>query len=87
MKAETLKEARRSDRISERTRIVVTGVQERAAADERIAKAVAGLRRDGVPWPAIADMLGVSRQAARKRYGQPKLSTRSGDVDPPLSDL
>jgi hypothetical protein len=87
VKAETLREARRADRISERTRAVVSGVQERAAAEAKIAKAVAGLRRDRVGWPTIADALGVSRQAARKRYGQPKLPPENDPTEQPLFDL
>ncbi len=32
--------------------------------------AVVQLRQEGVTWPVIAEVLGVSPQAASKRYGQ-----------------
>jgi len=41
-------------------------------AERRRAEAVAGARRAGHSWGAIAVFLGVSRQAARKRYGSPQ---------------
>ena len=35
-----------------------------------ISAEVARLRSDGVAWPAIGDALGVTRQAARQRFGR-----------------
>lgn len=41
----------------------------RAELDEAIARAVAGLRRDGYTWAGIAEALGITRQAAQQRWG------------------
>lgn len=38
--------------------------------DESIAAQVKQLRRANVSWTAIAQMLGVTRQAAQQRYGR-----------------
>lgn len=38
-------------------------------ADEAIAAVVARLRYNGSSWDEIGEVLGVSRQAANKRYG------------------
>ena len=37
--------------------------------DEAISKAVAGLRMSGYSWAEMAGRLGVTRQAARQRWG------------------
>lgn len=87
MKPETLREARRADRITARLAAVASGVQERADAEAKIAKAVAGLRRDGIGWPTIAAELGVTRQAARKRFGEPKLSAQNAVQTPTLFEV
>ena len=43
--------------------------QERARLDERIRLMVKTLRAADVPWSAIGDALGVTKQAAQQRYG------------------
>lgn len=40
-----------------------------AAAEQELADAVAEARRNGRSWGEIAMVLGVSKQAARERYG------------------
>lgn len=70
MTGETLTEARRADRISARSRAITDAVLARQEADKAIDKAVAGLRRDGVSWPKIAKLLGVSKQAVMQKYGK-----------------
>jgi hypothetical protein len=42
-----------------------------AAAENAVAEAVTTARRNGRSWGDIAMVLGVSRQAAQKRYDQP----------------
>ena len=44
-------------------------VQDRAAAEMRLAEAVAVARGSGRSWAAIGAMLGTSGEAARQRYG------------------
>lgn len=44
-------------------------VIDRQLAEERVAREVAWLRARGWSWTQVADALGVSRQAARQRYG------------------
>ncbi len=41
------------------------------AAEQTLAAAVAAARTAGRSWPEIARILGMSRQAAQKRYDQP----------------
>lgn len=41
-----------------------------AEAERELADAVAAARADGRSWGEIALVLGVSKQAARERYGQ-----------------
>ncbi len=41
-----------------------------AAVDEIIAERVDAAREQGLSWEAIAGRLGISRQAAHKRFGQ-----------------
>ncbi len=38
-------------------------------AERLIASQVATLREQGVSWAAVAEILGVTRQAAQQRYG------------------
>ena len=40
-----------------------------ADAEQELAQAVAAARSDGMPWVGIGLILGVSGEAARKRYG------------------
>lgn len=47
---------------------IVAGVRDRHAAQHRIDEAVARARAQGASWTVIGAMLGVSRQAALKRY-------------------
>lgn len=49
-------------------RAIVAGVQARHEAQARIDEAVAQAREQGASWTVIGAMLGVSRQAALKRY-------------------
>lgn len=42
-----------------------------AKAERDLADAVADARRNGRSWGEIALVLGVSKQAARQRYGEP----------------
>lgn len=50
-----------------------------AAADALIASRVAAARSEGLSWHAIAQRLGMSRQAAHKRFGTSKAKrSRSG---------
>jgi hypothetical protein len=46
-------------------------VQERAAAELRVADAVAVARATGASWSSVGLMLGTSGEAARQRYGSP----------------
>jgi len=45
-------------------------VAQRAALDRAIARAVAAARKSGATWTDLAAELGVSRQAATKKYGR-----------------
>lgn len=47
---------------------VLAAVRDRNAAQARIDQAVARARTEGASWTVIGAMLGVSRQAALKRY-------------------
>jgi hypothetical protein len=49
-------------------RDILSAVADRAAAQARIDAAVAHARVQGASWTAIGAMLGISRQAALKRY-------------------
>ena len=42
----------------------------RPALTARIEAHIDALAADGVPWPVIADALGVTRQAARQAYAR-----------------
>ncbi len=50
-------------------RVVVTAMNEVAAGEARLAGAVTAARVNGRSWGRIAMVLGVSKQAARQRYG------------------
>jgi hypothetical protein len=50
-------------------REIIAGIEDRAGAQRRIDQAVVHARNDGASWTAIGAALGVSRQAALKRYG------------------
>lgn len=50
-------------------RAIAWAVGETAAAEARVREAVAAARANGRSWARIAMALGVSRQAARQRYG------------------
>jgi len=84
---ETLAEARKADRITRRRHELADAVELRATADASIARAVAGLRRDGVSWTTIAHELGVTKQAAQRRFGQRTLTVKRPPDDTPLFDL
>jgi hypothetical protein len=70
--SETLAEARKADRISGRSRELARLRQQREQIDYDMGIHVAGLRRDGVSWATIGDLLAVSRQAAEQRYSVKK---------------
>ena len=67
-KPETLKEARKADRISTRISRLRQIPAERQALFEESVKLVEGLRRDGVTWAKIADALGMPRSNAYDKY-------------------
>lgn len=74
-KPETLKEARRADRVAARSTALADLVETRRVAEAAIASTVAGLRRDGVSWRRIADLMGKDHVSVYQRYGPPA-STR-----------
>lgn len=43
-----------------------------AAAERIVGRRVEAVRAQGLSWEAIAQRLGISRQAAHKRFGKPK---------------
>lgn len=49
---------------------ILAAVRDRNAAQERIDAAVAQARAEGASWTVIGAMLGVTRQAALKRYNR-----------------
>ncbi len=52
-------------------RAIAAAMNEVAAAEANLSAAVAAARSQGRSWGRIAMVLGVSRQAARQRYGAP----------------
>lgn len=71
---------------------ILAALRDRNQAQARIDAAVAQARAEGASWTAIGAMLGVSRQAALKRYGTG--SAAFGDYlraqarrDDPIGDL
>ncbi|MGH3931125.1 MAG: sigma-70 family RNA polymerase sigma factor [Pseudonocardiaceae bacterium] len=42
-----------------------------ASAEQAVSQSVAAARKNGRTWGDIAMILGISRQAAQKRYGDP----------------
>lgn len=42
-----------------------------ASAEQVVSQAVAAARKNGRTWGDVAMILGISRQAAQKRYGHP----------------
>lgn len=52
-------------------RAIAAAMNEVAAAEAKLATAVAAARSQGRSWGRIAMVLGVSKQAARQRYGAP----------------
>ena len=42
-----------------------------AEIDDAISQAVKGLRASGYSWAEIGSRLGITRQAARQRWGRP----------------
>ncbi len=61
------------DNIAEATtlRMVRQAFQDRVAAEQHLAEAVATARADGHSWAMIGNMVGTSGEAARQRYKQP----------------
>jgi len=49
---------------------ILAAVRDRNAAQDRIAAAVVEARSQGASWTLIGAMLGVTRQAALKRYSR-----------------
>lgn len=62
----------RPDQIADATALgqVREAFKDRAAAERRLADAVATARADGHSWATIGTMLGTSGEAARQRYVQ-----------------
>ncbi len=50
---------------------IAAAINEVAAAEANLSAAVAAARSQGRSWARIAMVLGVSKQAARQRYGPP----------------
>lgn len=61
----------------------------RDAAEHDLREEVAFLRTNGKSWTEIAGYLGVSRQAARQKYGEFETtrSNQAGDLPPALDGL
>lgn len=55
----------------------------RTELDAAIAQAVAGMRQTGYSWTEIGAAVGISKQAALKKWGQPKVVAESttGETD------
>lgn len=49
-------------------RLLAAGVDQRDAADEAITEAIRQARTSGHSWSQIAAVLGVSKQAAQRKY-------------------
>lgn len=58
-------------------RAIAIAVRSVAAAEEQIAIAVAAARASGRSWGRIGMALGVSKQAARERYGEAAPTSQS----------
>jgi hypothetical protein len=56
---------------------LLQGVQARASAEQTILDGVRSARAEGTPWAMIAGVLGVSHQAAMKRF-KPLLADPQG---------
>jgi len=52
--------------------VIATAVDARDRAETVIREAVARARSEGASWAMVGAALGTSRQAALKRYGNPK---------------
>lgn len=50
-------------------RVIATLADRRDQVDDELAEAVRAARASGGTWSAIGAMLGVSKQAAQRRYG------------------
>ena len=61
-------------------------LEARDRADALVSALVAQAREDGMTWEQIGDLLGVSRQAAHKRYGHAAPAV-AGDLPPALPGL
>lgn len=48
---------------------VAAWINQQEGVNEALARAVADARTRGVTWSQIGEMLGVSKQAARQKYG------------------
>jgi hypothetical protein len=49
-----------------------------AAAEQNLGEAVAAARANGRSWARIAMVLGVSKQAAMRRFGEPAVPRQGG---------
>ncbi len=67
---ETLREARRADRVNSRLAQLQAAIDALQEQQNRVEKLARELRRDDVAWSTIAGILGVSRQAAQQRFGK-----------------
>ena len=54
----------------------------RDAIDEQLAEAVRSARAEGRSWSMIGAMLGVSKQAAQRKYGPRAVAEATGTVEP-----
>lgn len=84
---ETLKEARKADRIAKRLRELAEAVEQRADADRRIREAVAGLRRDRVSWRQLAVVLRTTPSNAHRKFRPHTGTPKSGVLPEPQFDL
>lgn len=61
-------------------RAIAGAMNEAAASEAKLSAAVAAARMQGRSWGRIAMVLGVSKQAARQRYGAPSEASAAGQA-------
>jgi hypothetical protein len=72
MERDSLADARRADRIGRRAQELAHVREQRHELDRIESQLVLGLRRDGLSWAKIGQLLEVSRQAAEQRFSVKK---------------